>query len=138
MSRKIARELSFKVIFSFNFQNENEEIESLINNLENEDNINNKEIEESTNNRENREDNILNNSVEEMEEHWFNIVSERVKNGERMVDILEDLAKNDWSCYQFTKKTIKDKCFKAYSDSRDLFRYLNRKYGPADEYFDVI
>ena len=110
-------------------------------NLENEDNINNKEIEESTNNRENREnreDNILNNSVEEMEEHWFNIVSERVKNGERMVDILEDLAKNDWNCYQFTKKTIKDKCFKAYSDSRDLFRYLNRKYGPADEYFDVV
>lgn len=92
---------------------------------------------ENTDNLEN-EDNILNNSVEEMEEHWFNIVSERVKNGERMVDILEDLAKNDWNCYQFTKKTIKDKCFKAYSDSRDLFRYLNRKYGPADEYFDVV
>ena len=38
MSRKVARELSFKVIFSFNFQSENEEIESLINNLENETN----------------------------------------------------------------------------------------------------
>ena len=36
MSRKVARELSFKVIFSFYFQNENEQIESLINNLENE------------------------------------------------------------------------------------------------------
>lgn len=38
MSRKVARELSFKVIFSFNFQSEEEEIESLINNLENETN----------------------------------------------------------------------------------------------------
>lgn len=38
MSRKVARELSFKVVFSFNFQSENEEIESLINNLENETN----------------------------------------------------------------------------------------------------
>lgn len=38
MSRKIARELSFKVIFSFNFQDENEQIESLINNLEGESN----------------------------------------------------------------------------------------------------
>ena len=38
MSRKVARELSFKVIFSFNFQSEDEEIESLINNLENETN----------------------------------------------------------------------------------------------------
>ena len=36
MSRKVARELSFKVIFSINFQSEDEEIESLINNLENE------------------------------------------------------------------------------------------------------
>ncbi len=36
MSRKIARELSFKVIFSFDFQNEDEQIENLINNLENE------------------------------------------------------------------------------------------------------
>lgn len=36
MSRKIARELTFKVIFSFNFQNENEQIESLIDNLESE------------------------------------------------------------------------------------------------------
>lgn len=36
MSRKVARELSFKVIFSFNFQSENEEIEALINNLESE------------------------------------------------------------------------------------------------------
>lgn len=38
MSRKVARELSFKVIFSFNFQSENEEIEALIDNLENETN----------------------------------------------------------------------------------------------------
>lgn len=38
MSRKIARELAFKVIFSFNFQDENEQIESLIDNLENETN----------------------------------------------------------------------------------------------------
>lgn len=105
-------------------------------NLENEDIINNKEIEENTNSRENKEENILNN-IEEMKEHWFNVVADRVDNGEKMADILKDLAKNDWDCYQFTKKTIKDKCFKAYSDSRDLFRQLNRKYGPADEYFDV-
>ena len=38
MSRKVARELTFKVIFSFNFQNENEQIESLIDNLESETN----------------------------------------------------------------------------------------------------
>ena len=38
MSRKIARELTFKVIFSFNFQNENEQIETLIDNLEKETN----------------------------------------------------------------------------------------------------
>ena len=38
MSRKVARELSFKVIFSFNFQSESESIETLINNLESETN----------------------------------------------------------------------------------------------------
>lgn len=38
MSRKIARELVFKVIFSMNFQHENEEIENLILNLKNETN----------------------------------------------------------------------------------------------------
>lgn len=38
MSRKIARELTFKVIFSFNFQDENEQIEALIDNLQNETN----------------------------------------------------------------------------------------------------
>ena len=38
MSRKIARELTFKVIFSIDFQNENEQIKSLISNLENETN----------------------------------------------------------------------------------------------------
>ena len=43
MSRKIARELAFKVIFSFNFQDENEQIESLIDNLKNETNEINQE-----------------------------------------------------------------------------------------------
>lgn len=38
MSRKIARELVFKVIFSMNFQHENEELENLILNLKNETN----------------------------------------------------------------------------------------------------
>lgn len=33
MSRKVAREIAFQVVFSSNFQNENEEIENLINNL---------------------------------------------------------------------------------------------------------
>lgn len=36
MSRKVARELSFKVVFSFNFQAEDEQIEALINDLEKE------------------------------------------------------------------------------------------------------
>lgn len=36
MSRKIARELAFKVIFSVDFQHENEEVEKLIMNLEDE------------------------------------------------------------------------------------------------------
>ena len=106
-------------------------------NLENEDNIHNKEIEENTNSRENKEENILNNSIEEMEEHWYNIVSERVNNGEEMMDIFIDLAKNDWDCYQFTKMYLRQHDYKIYSDSRDFFRCLNRKYGPKDEYFDV-
>lgn len=38
MSRKIARELTFKVIFSLDFQNEDEQIKGLIANLENETN----------------------------------------------------------------------------------------------------
>ena len=38
MSRKIARELTFKVIFSLDFQNEDEQIKGLIANLENENN----------------------------------------------------------------------------------------------------
>lgn len=105
-------------------------------NLENEDIINNKEIEENTNSRENKEENILNN-IEEMEEHWYNVVSERVNNGEEMMDIFIDLAKNDWDCYQFTKMYLRQHDYKIYSDSRDFFRCLNRKYGPKDEYFDV-
>ena len=36
MSRKIARELEFKVIFSVDFQHENEDVEKLIMNLEDE------------------------------------------------------------------------------------------------------
>lgn len=36
MSRKIARELTFKVIFSFDFQNEDEQLETLITNLKKE------------------------------------------------------------------------------------------------------
>lgn len=36
MSRKIARELAFKVIFSVDFQHENEDVEKLIMNLEDE------------------------------------------------------------------------------------------------------
>lgn len=36
MSRKIARELAFKVVFSVDFQHENEDIEELIANLKNE------------------------------------------------------------------------------------------------------
>lgn len=36
MSRKIARELAFKVVFSMDFQHENEEIENLILNLKKE------------------------------------------------------------------------------------------------------
>lgn len=36
MSRKIARELAFKVVFSVDFQHENEDIEKLIANLKNE------------------------------------------------------------------------------------------------------
>ena len=46
MSRKIARELTFKVIFSFNFQNEDESIETLISNLEKETNELNEEDKE--------------------------------------------------------------------------------------------
>lgn len=38
MSRKIARELTFKVIFSLDFQNDDEQINELIANLENESN----------------------------------------------------------------------------------------------------
>lgn len=105
-----------------------------INNTDNEDIINNKEIEENTNNR---EENILNNSIEEMEEHWFNTVADRLDNGENLIDILVDIAKNDWDCYQFTKKTIRNQDYNTYSALKDIFRQLNRKYGPADEYFDV-
>lgn len=46
MSRKVARELTFKVIFSFDFQNEDERIDALIANLKNETNELTKEDEE--------------------------------------------------------------------------------------------
>lgn len=108
-----------------------------IDNIKNEDIINNKEIEENTNSRENKEENILNNSIEEQEERWFNIVADRVDRGEKMADILKDLAKNNWECYQFIKMYLRQYDYKTYSSSRDFFSFLNRKYGPADEYFDV-
>ena len=54
-----------------------------------------------------------------------------------MMDIFIDLAKNDWDCYQFTKMYLRQHDYKTYSNSRDFFRWLNRKYGPKDEYFDV-
>lgn len=108
-----------------------------IDNIKNEDIINNKEIEENTNSRENKEENILNNSIEEQEERWFNIVADRVDRGEKMADILKDLAKNDWECYQFIKMYLRQYDYKTYSSSRNFFSFLNRKYGPADEYFDV-
>ena len=54
-----------------------------------------------------------------------------------LIDVLVDIAKNDWDCYQFTKKTIRNQDYNTYLALKDIFRQLNRKYGPADEYFDV-
>lgn len=91
-------------------------------NIENEDTINNKET------------NILNNNKEECLE---NRMLERLANGDKLEHILEDFAKNDWDYYQFCKKTIRNGDYEFYVSLRNTFRYLNRKYGPADEYLEA-
>lgn len=91
-------------------------------NIENEDTINNKET------------NILNNNKEEcLEDRML----ERLANGDKLEHILEDFAKNDWDYYQFCKKTIRNGDYEFYVSLRNTFRYLNRKYGPADEYLEA-
>lgn len=93
-----------------------------INNIENTDNIDNEEI------------NILNNNKEEsLEDRML----ERLANGDKLEHILEDFAKNDWDYYQFCKKTIRNGDYELYASLRGTFRYLNRKYGPADEYLEA-
>lgn len=91
-------------------------------NIENEDTINNKET------------NILNNNKEEcLEDRML----ERLANGDKLEHILEDFAKNDWDYYQFCKKTIRNGDYEFYTSLRNTFRYLNRKYGPTDEYLEA-
>lgn len=91
-------------------------------NIDNEDTINNKEI------------NILNNNKEEsLEDRML----ERLANGDKLEHILEDFAKNDWDYYQFCKKTIRNGDYEFYASLRGIFRYLNRKYGPAEEYLEA-
>ena len=91
-------------------------------NIENEDTINNKET------------NILNNNKEEcLEDRML----ERLANGEKLEHILEDFAKNDWDYYQFCKKTIRNGDYEFYVSLRNTFRYLNRRYGPAEEYLEA-
>lgn len=91
-------------------------------NIENEDTINNKET------------NILNNNKEEcLEDRML----ERLANGDKLDHILEDFAKNDWDYYQFCKKTIRNGDYEFYVSLRNTFRYLNRKYGPAEEYLEA-
>lgn len=91
-------------------------------NIENEDTINNKET------------NILNNNNEEcLEDRML----ERLANGDKLEYILEDFAKNDWDYYQFCKKTIRNGDYEFYVSLRNTFRYLNRKYGPAEEYLEA-
>ena len=91
-------------------------------NIENEDTINNKET------------NILNNNKEEcLEDRML----ERLANGDKLEHILEDFAKNDWDYYQFCKKTIRNGDYEFYVSLRNTFRYLNRKYGPAEEYLEA-
>ncbi len=91
-------------------------------NIENEDTINNKET------------NILNNNKEEcLEDRML----ERLANGDKLEHILEDFAKSDWDYYQFCKKTIRNGDYEFYVSLRNTFRYLNRKYGPADEYLEA-
>jgi hypothetical protein len=91
-------------------------------NIENEDTINNKKT------------NILNNNKEEcLEDRML----ERLANGDKLEHILEDFAKNDWDYYQFCKKTIRNGDYEFYVSLRNTFRYLNRKYGPADEYLEA-
>lgn len=93
-----------------------------INNIENEDIIDNKEI------------NILNNNTEECLESRM---LERLAKGDKLEHILEDFAKNDWDYYQFCKKTIRNGDYEFYTSLRDVFKYLNRKYGPAEEYLEA-
>lgn len=83
MSRKIARELSFKVIFSFNFQNENEEIESLINNLENE----------------------TNDITNEDKEYIREIISGIIQNKEKLDDIIKKYLK-EWTMDRISKTDL--------------------------------
>lgn len=90
-------------------------------NIENEDTINNKET------------NILNNKEECLEDRML----ERLANGDKLEHILEDFAKNDWDYYQFCKKTIRNGDYEFYVSLRNTFRYLNRKYGPAEEYLEA-
>lgn len=91
-------------------------------NIENEDTINNKET------------NILNNNNEEcLEDRML----ERLANGDKLEHILEDFAKNDWDYYQFCKKTIRNGDYEFYASLRNTFRYLNRRYGPAEEYLEA-
>lgn len=99
-----------------------------INNIENTDNIKNEDI------INNKEINILNNNKEEsLEDRML----ERLANGDKVEHILEDFAKNDWDYYQFCKKTIRNGDYELYASLRGTFRYLNRKYGPADEYLEA-
>lgn len=91
-------------------------------NIENEDTINNKET------------NILNNNKEEcLEDRML----ERLANGDKLEHILEDFAKNDWDYYQFCKKTIRNGDYEFYVSLKNTFRYLNRKYGNAEEYLEA-
>ena len=91
-------------------------------NIENEDTINNKET------------NILNNNKEEcLEDRML----ERLANGDKLEHILEDFAKNDWDYYQFCKKTIRNGDYEFYVSLKNTFRYLNRKYGHAEEYLEA-
>jgi hypothetical protein len=62
---------------------------------------------------------------------------ERLANGDKLEHILEDFAKNDWDYYQFCKKTIRNGDYEFYTSLRNTFRYLNRKYGPAEEYLEA-
>ena len=102
-----------------------------IDNTDNTDNIDNIENEDIINNK---EANILNNNTEESQESRM---LERLANGEKVEYILADFAKNDWDYYQFCKKTIRNGDYEFYTSLRNTFRYLNRKYGPAEEYLEA-